>query len=438
MARSLIQSRMARRRKQFAKLGDMAPRLALAFDFGRSASDEYYQVFPFRRSLPFILISGAMFVCFSIPLFTIAQSISANDGELFSLVAVAFSLFWMLGWSVGVAVLGFVFLLLSTGRETLRVRDSKLILRLGIPGIALGVTYNGSLLRQFRLAAADEEVGASWRGAHLAFDCAGTTVRFGSAVSAEQGRAVIMRLQKLFPTHADAPPDFPDVTNEGVAIATSIISPARIAAATIQKPKHNIGSLSSLALIAANLVPLFGVLLLDWQVGDLMLLFWAESAVIGFFTLLKMARVGRWSVLFFGPFFTGHYGAFMAGHLLFIYGFFITGPDSTDIFLGDVLQDFIVMAPALLAFFLSHGISYYSNFLGRGEYLATDIRTQMGAPYKRIIIMHVTIIIGGMLTLALGSSLPALLLLILLKLIADLRAHLREHGSHEQSAETAS
>ena len=40
--------------------------------------------------------------------------------------------------------------------------------------------------------------------------------------------------------------------------------------------------------------------------------------------------------------------------------------------------------------------------------------------------MHVTIIFGGILVLALGSPLPALVLLIALKIAADVRGHLRE------------
>jgi Family of unknown function (DUF6498) len=48
-------------------------------------------------------------------------------------------------------------------------------------------------------------------------------------------------------------------------------------------------------------------------------------------------------------------------------------------------------------------------------------------PYKRIMVMHITLIVGGFLTLILRTLQPALLLLIILKTGVDLRAHLREH-----------
>jgi 4-hydroxybenzoyl-CoA reductase subunit beta len=43
-----------------------------------------------------------------------------------------------------------------------------------------------------------------------------------------------------------------------------------------------------LALIAANLVPLAGVFLFGWEVFPLLLLFWFENVIIGFFNALKM------------------------------------------------------------------------------------------------------------------------------------------------------
>jgi hypothetical protein len=114
---------------------------------------------------------------------------------------------------------------------------------------------------------------------------------------------------------------------------------------------------------------------------------------------------------------------------MFIYGFFNAGLESNaDISTAEVLADLIRLAPALAAFFISHGISYYVNFLGRREYEGKEIGAQMGEPYKRIVIMHLTIIFGGFLVMVFGSVLPALLLLIVLKLGADLRAHIAQHN----------
>ena len=53
------------------------------------------------------------------------------------------------------------------------------------------------------------------------------------------------------------------------------------------------GRLSAVFLVAANLVPLLGVLLWDWDVFLLLLLFWCENVVIGIFGIARMIVAGR-------------------------------------------------------------------------------------------------------------------------------------------------
>lgn len=51
----------------------------------------------------------------------------------------------------------------------------------------------------------------------------------------------------------------------------------------------------------------------------------------------------------------------------------------------------------------------------------------MTAPYNRIMIMHLTLIFGGWIVLLVGMPAGALVVLLLLKTAADLRAHRNEH-----------
>ena len=51
--------------------------------------------------------------------------------------------------------------------------------------------------------------------------------------------------------------------------------------------------------------------------------------------------------------------------------------------------------------------------------------------YSRIILMHVTIIIGGGLSLILGEGALALSLLIIMKIIVDVKAHLELHSGKQ-------
>ena len=195
-------------------------------------------------------------------------------------------------------------------------------------------------------------------------------------------------------------------------------------------------SASVLALLLANLVPLVGVVGLGWDLGEVMVLFWAESGIIGFYSLLRLCYVAGWTAVVLGPFFLAHFGGFMAGHFIFIYALFIQGVESDGTIAGggeagvfETLTDvFVPLSPALVALFFSHGVSFFTNFLRRREYVGRNPSDQMKEPYKRVVVMHVTIIFGGWVILALGTPVWALILLLGLKTAVDLRAHRKEHS----------
>ena len=194
-------------------------------------------------------------------------------------------------------------------------------------------------------------------------------------------------------------------------------------------------------LVTANLVPLAGVLFLGWSVFDLLLLFWMENIVIGVFNVLRMGvrlvSMRDLTALFLIPFFAFHYGAFTAGHGFFILAMF--GARET-FGLGDagfspfgafiMLERLLESQPGYLwglgAMVLSHGFSFLVNFIGRGEFRHVDAGMLMHAPYPRIVVLHVTIILGGIITQALGQPLYAFVLLVLIKITIDALEHLRE------------
>ncbi|MFC1689622.1 DUF6498-containing protein, partial [Pseudomonadota bacterium] len=154
---------------------------------------------------------------------------------------------------------------------------------------------------------------------------------------------------------------------------------------------------------------------------------------IGFFNVCKIAVIGRWFALAAGPFFLGHFGGFMAVHFLFIYMFFVKGPDAMDSADGDlaeVARLFLILWPALLALAISHSYSFFNNFLGRGEYKGRTVSGQMSEPYARIVFMHLVLIFGGGLSLVLGQTELVLIVVIAAKIFVDLKAHVREHSKN--------
>ncbi|MBM4045802.1 MAG: hypothetical protein FJ279_11860 [Planctomycetes bacterium] len=61
----------------------------------------------------------------------------------------------------------------------------------------------------------------------------------------------------------------------------------------------------------------------------------------------------------------------------------------------------------------------------RGEYRTALLPLLMFRPYARMVILHVAIIFGGFLTALVGSPIPLLTILIILKLGLDLYFHRR-------------
>lgn len=180
------------------------------------------------------------------------------------------------------------------------------------------------------------------------------------------------------------------------------------------------------ALIIANMLPLVGVLALDWDLYGVMVLYWAENSILGLFNVLKMLRIGRAKAVPQVAFFCVHYGFFMFVHFVFVKHLF--GPSSWGLFpsLNDVIEALTPEASGLAATFISHAISYRVNFLGRREYERIDLDDQMSAPYQRMAVLHVTLIAGGWIIMSQGQPVGALVVFILIKTAIDAWAHLRE------------
>ena len=213
-----------------------------------------------------------------------------------------------------------------------------------------------------------------------------------------------------------------------------------------------------IALLAANAIPLFGVLFLGWDAFHIVLLYWAENIVVGFYNVLKMvfaavphpiAHLGK---LFLIPFFIVHYGGFTAVHGFFVLALFHDKGQGllmdrmdwpcflvfVQMLFSVVKYMYSVVPPqvrlAVLALFISHGVSFVQNYLLKREYATAKPDKLMGSPYGRVIVMHIAILAGGFLTMAIGSPAPLLVVLVVLKTILDVGLHNHEHKKAKTNA----
>lgn len=288
-------------------------------------------------------------------------------------------------------------------------------------------------------------------------------------------------------------------------------------------------SRTAIVLILANLIPLVGVYLFGWSLLTILVLYWIENGIVGFWNVPRIilaqgsivpvlpplpdaaARAAAGSeaashelqaawekaraaqleaqaeaqaeshvgpitaapelvsspgfLRLFGSarlptagrvglaiFFLIHYGIFWLVHGIFVFAlpaFIGTGgfqcvagqpvfPSGTpggfpgaDVCtsgpFGDIVWSNVWIAA--LALFLSHGASFLFNYIGRGEYITASPTRQMGAPYGRVVVLHLTILFGAFAVAFLGSPVGALLILVILKTAFDLGLHLRQHRS---------
>ena len=212
---------------------------------------------------------------------------------------------------------------------------------------------------------------------------------------------------------------------------SSLAEQLKISPAEFKKP-------SVIILIISNLVPVFGVIFLDWEIFQVMMLFWAENVVIGGFNIVKMllstaGNTGnRGKKISMVPFFFIHYGIFTMVHGGLVFAIFGGVLENDEILTGISDSYHSLITPALgwavAALALSHAISFIFNYLGKGEFRKTTLDQLMVQPYARVIILHITILIGGFLVMFFGAPLIGLMFLIALKIYVDIISHVKQHN----------
>lgn len=195
--------------------------------------------------------------------------------------------------------------------------------------------------------------------------------------------------------------------------------------------KNNI---SKIFLVVSNLIPLYGVFFWGWNSTSIIFVYWMENIAIGSINILKIIKAkgefhkedlqgimkiertndkNKFELIIS---FIFNYGLFTFVHGIFIKSFFGI-PNLTTFFI----------LTAFLPLFISHLISYKTNFINNGEYLKVSPVKLSNQPYNRVLVMHLTLLFGGIVSNGLGNPLYALITMIMLKIILDLYLHYKEH-----------
>jgi hypothetical protein len=202
------------------------------------------------------------------------------------------------------------------------------------------------------------------------------------------------------------------------------------------------------SLLIANGITIILAVGGNWDAATVLFIYWAQSVIIGIFTVISIinadtaalssdmgmsleARSGlgflitcfaRYNKYLIAGFFALHYGLFHWGYFEFIVDSGLFG-----------VVDF--SSPEVWAscglFFINHLFSslYYRHDERKGgNYVAEEFTR----PYSRIFPMHMTIICGAIVVSVLSvagieSTMPVLVLFLVLKVYADLSRHIQKH-----------
>jgi hypothetical protein len=202
-------------------------------------------------------------------------------------------------------------------------------------------------------------------------------------------------------------------------------------------------------LVLMNLIPVIGAFELDWSVKEVIVLYWFENLVVGFYTLAKIIihppdsapmdnskvpkGMGQFGKVFMIGFFTVHFGMFCAGHATFLQSFLFGGfsgfsglTDPLFNLAEAVLSSNLVWAA--IGLFASHGFSFVFNYIRKKEYTQIPMAKVMFQPYPRIIVMHITVMAIGFIIFFNDGNSPLLILpLVGVKTLVDMRMHVSRH-----------
>ncbi|MDP3696681.1 MAG: DUF6498-containing protein [Candidatus Taylorbacteria bacterium] len=216
---------------------------------------------------------------------------------------------------------------------------------------------------------------------------------------------------------------------------------------------------SVISIVAVNLMPLIGVIWFGWSSFSILFTYWVQTGIIGYFSLLKIKKVAEFSpaelpirvmafavrrskkaklvteiirdyrgVYLFGMvasiipliFFTGYASKGVFNFSVFSSSFYITALAVRD--------SFGIIVFGSLLFVLNHGYSYIVNFVGKKEFLHSNLAIQLSDPIERVGTIWAAVFLGITMLGFIPHLIAILIVLVIFKTMFDVYEHLKEHG----------
>jgi hypothetical protein len=192
------------------------------------------------------------------------------------------------------------------------------------------------------------------------------------------------------------------------------------------------------SLLISNLLIALFTVIEKQSVLNVLWIYWLQSVIIGVFNFFKILSLKEFAVdglkvndkpvkqtkaakIYVATFFLLHYGFFHFVYAIFLFSFFSMG----GVLKGGVDSEFILLTS--LIFFVNYLVEFIFSFK-REQATIQSLPRLMMAPYKRIIPMHLTIILAGFVLVGseFGTTNPNIIILLIfigLKTFMDLITH---------------
>ena len=190
-------------------------------------------------------------------------------------------------------------------------------------------------------------------------------------------------------------------------------------------------------IIAANLIPVYGVLFENWSAKEVFLVYCLETIIVGIFNLIKMGivtAVKKTDTWYNGPTRSQQHGLFFMFFFLVHYGIFVAVQMGIFFGVSNMVEDgsinvfsFLFKWPQLLGkgayfmlagFIISYGFSMIYNFIMTGQYRTISLMHLMFQPYIRIFIQQITVLLGS-LFLSFGAGAVFIIIFALIKIFFE-------------------
>ncbi len=198
------------------------------------------------------------------------------------------------------------------------------------------------------------------------------------------------------------------------------------------------------ALIAFNLLSLAIALYMGWDPTLILFLYWAENVVVAlwqiprFFVARDETADGGYKLanrLFVTLFFLLHYGIFTFVHGQFVFALFLH-QEMTENAVLDLVLNTPGLPLALIGLLISHGVQFFSD-LANGSATNISVNKVMGQPYKRIVVLHLVVLLSAGLLQLLPNPMISLVLLAVIKTVVDVVLDRKQMKQQEVPANVA-